>query len=411
MSANIKIESPALLSDTFKTMQGVCNVDVRFVFRRYQGKNPGLQDHGIIYAVITMNGEEAEPFSTHEQCWKSEWLGTKKLFCDTSRNAKLSKIRDYVRTISNILEMQGEELSACKIRQQYVLASQGNRAPKWTLLEAFDKYKAFKEQQKKVVEDTIGTYGTRKNYFERFLIAKGRKNVLVKDFSLKDFSDLDAWGLTQGTGQDYVSKVRQMVKSVLTYAKREGQSIQEAVLSERLTWERPKTPVYVDEEVIEKLQKMRLPQHLKKTFDAWLFARHTCLHFVDYYKLKSEHIKNGFIIKNRQKTGILQRIPLNDVANELIEKYGGVDDLPKISNKGHKAALSLVNRYLAEICLLAGVKKFTFSNARDTYLNEAFNEKGIRPETENSIAGWTSQRESSRYRQASLDTIRRELGM
>lgn len=387
------------------------NVDVRFVFRKYQGKNPNLLNHGTIYAVITMNGEDTEPFSTHEQCWKSEWMGTKGLFSDKNRNVKLNKIREYVRTVTNILEMQGEKLSAYKIKQQYILVTQGTKAPKWTLLEAFDKYKAFKEQQQKTIEDTVATYETRKNYVNRFLTSKGRKNVLVQDFSLKDFGDLEKWGLSQGTGQDYVSKVRQMVKSVLRYCKREGQFIDEAILLERLVWERPKTPTYVEEAVIEKLRKMELPEHLGKVFDAWLFARHTCLHFVDYYSLRDEHVKNGFIIKSRQKTGILQRVPLNDVAIGIIEKYKNVGGLPKISSKGHKIALTLVNRYLSDICLLAGVKKFTFSNARDTYLNEAFNEKGVRPATENSIAGWTSQRESSRYRQVSLETIRKELGM
>ncbi|MCA0229822.1 MAG: hypothetical protein LCH91_05120 [Bacteroidetes bacterium] len=387
------------------------DVDVRFVFRKYQGKNPKLRTHGTIYAVITMNGEDSEPFSTQEQCWKSEWMGTKRLFSDKNRNVKLNKIREYVRTVANILEMQGEKLSAYKIKQHYFLALQGGKTPQWTILEAFDKYKAFKEQQKKVIGDTITTYETRKNYLGQYLTSKGRKNVLVKDFSLKDFNNLEVWGLSQGTGQDYVSKVRQMVKSVLKFAKREGQTIDEAIMFERLTWERPKTPTYVEEEAIAKIQAVQLPEHLEKVFDAWLFARHTCLHFVDYYYLQADHIKNGFIIKSRQKTGILQRVPLNEVAYGLIEKYEGVEGLPKVSNKDHKTALALVNRYLSDICLLAGVKKFTFSNARDTYLNEAFNEKGVRPATENSIAGWTSQRESSRYRQVSLATIRKELGM
>jgi len=58
---------------------------------------------------------------------------------------------------------------------------------------------------------------------------------------------------------------------------------------------------------------------------------------------------------------------------------------------------------------MAGVERFTFSNARDTYLNEAYNSKNIRPETENSVAGWTSQRQAARYRRASLETIRREI--
>lgn len=387
------------------------NVNVRFVFRPSQSKSADLKGYGSISAVITVDKEEAEPFSTFEYCWKKEWLGTKLLFADTSRNTKLLKIREYVKTIANLLEMQREEPSAYKIREQYLLASNVNKSPKWTLLEAFDKYKSFKEQQKKVIEDTVGTYGTRKNYFERYLISIGRKNLAVRDFSLKDFNNFDTWGLSQGTGQDFVSKVRQLIKSVLKYSKREGQPIQEAVLSERLTWERPKTPSYVDEEAIAKIRSLSLPAHLEKIFDAWEFARHTCLHFIDYYTLKAEHIQNGFIIKNRQKTGILQRVPLDSVALGIIEKYGGVENLPKISKSGHKTALSLASRYLRDICYIAGVEHFTFSNARDTYLNDAFNEKGVRPETENSIAGWTSQRESSRYRQASLDTIRRELGM
>lgn len=385
-------------------------VNVRFVFRRYQGKNPELEGHGTIYAVVTCDGEDSEPFSTNQGCWKQDWKGTKVLCKDRTITEALNQIRGHVKTISNLLQMQGEEVSAYSVKEAYLQTLQTAKTPKLTLLTAFDEYIEFKRAEGEVTGDTVRTYETRREYLEKYLIAAKRKNILVKDFSLKEFDELNRWGLKQGTGQDFVSKVRQLIKTVLKHSRKSsGQSVRADVLDEKLSWSKVTRPTFVAESDIEKIKALRLRPPYQRVFDAWLFARHTCLHFVDYYTLTSEHIQDGFIIKDRQKTGIEQRVPLDLVALGLIQKYGGVEGLPKISDKGHSTALNLVNRYLADICAMADVPKFTFSNARDTYLNEAYNLKNIRPETENSVAGWTSQRQASRYRRASLETIRREI--
>lgn len=384
---------------------------MRFVFRKYQGSNKTMLGRGKIYAVISVDFEECEGFSTHEAVAKSDWLGTTRLSKDKELNIRLETIRNNIKTLATVATMQGEVVTANALKDIFLSSLQKAKAPRWTLLEACEKYANKKREDKKVKASTAGTYDSRTSYLKKFLTDIKKVNITTADFSLELFERLNTWGLAIGSGQDFVSKVRQFTKSVLEYAKREGQAVDERIFKERLTWSNEEKPKPLKPDKIEAMKRLVLPAHLDRVCDAFLFARYTCLHFSDYFHLSEQHLEDGFIVKDREKTGIEQCVPLCANAAAIINKYGGIEFLPKISDSSYVNALSLVNRHLKDIGALIGEPTLSFSQARDTYLDDAYNNRNIRPETENRIAGWSSQRQAARYRRASKKTIRRELGL
>ena len=385
-------------------------VNVRYVFRKYQGRNDTLQGWGKIYAVIAVDFEETEPFSTHEALKKSDWLGTTKLSRDKELNIRLETLRNNIKTLATMLTMQGETITPTSLKDFFLSALNKARTPRWTLLEACEKYREHKRLEGLVTESTLGTYDRRTEYLRKYLVDSKKLNTTTADFTLDLFTKLNTWGLTRGDGQDFISKVRQFVKTVLEFSRSNEQAVDERIFKERLSWSNEENPKPLTAAQIENLKALNLPPHLTRVRDAFLFARFTCLHFADYFKLSEKHIVEGFIIKPREKTGIEQRVPLSADALAIIRKYGGIDDLPKISATYHNA-LCLANRYLKDIGALIDEPALTFSQARDTYLDDAYNNRNIRPETENRIAGWSSQRQASRYRRASLETLKKELGL
>ena len=87
-----------------------------------------------------------------------------------------------------------------------------------------------------------------------------------------------------------------------------------------------------------------------KARDLYCFSCFTGLRYSDITQLKHEHIKGNVILKKIQKTKEVEKIPLNDFAIEILNKYKDLPlyALPHIS--GQKA-----NKYIKEACKLAEI--------------------------------------------------------
>ena len=88
----------------------------------------------------------------------------------------------------------------------------------------------------------------------------------------------------------------------------------------------------------------------RKARDLYCFACFTGLRYSDIKQLRHEHIQNNVILKKIQKTQVIETIPLNDFAIEILNRYkdNTVNALPKLSEQ--KA-----NNYIKEACKIADI--------------------------------------------------------
>ena len=93
-------------------------------------------------------------------------------------------------------------------------------------------------------------------------------------------------------------------------------------------------------------------ERLSKARDIYCFGCFTGLRISDINQLKHEHISDNTIFKKIQKTGKIERIPLNKFALEILSKYkdNPVLALPKLSKQKF-------NKYIKECCEKAEINR------------------------------------------------------
>lgn len=107
---------------------------------------------------------------------------------------------------------------------------------------------------------------------------------------------------------------------------------------------------------------------LERIRDVFLFQLYTGLSYIDVLKLRKEHInkridRRNWILKNREKTQSLAKIPLIDKAQAILDKYEYLNNkcLPVIHNCAY-------NRGLKEVMEVANIDKYITSHcARHTF--------------------------------------------
>jgi len=101
----------------------------------------------------------------------------------------------------------------------------------------------------------------------------------------------------------------------------------------------------------------------------------------------------------RQKTGVTFAVPLTPFARKLIDKYGGVEHLPKLEN-------SPLNRALREAFQIAGIPKHaTTKLARKTFLHRWRNAPGVAKKTVTKMAGHSTEAMLDWYADTTLEGV------
>ena len=134
----------------------------------------------------------------------------------------------------------------------------------------------------------------------------------------------------------------------------------------------------------------------------FVLSAFTGLAFIDISNLRKEHVVedndgNTWIRKPRQKTEIVQNIPLLDIPKAILKKYA---DNPKAIERGTLLPVpcnQVMNRYLKEIGNLCGIEKvLTTHVARHTYATVCLSQ-GVRIENVSKMLGHTSIKMTQHY--------------
>lgn len=240
-------------------------------------------------------------------------------------------------------------------------------------------------------EKYMFTYDKVKAFIEQEL---GKKDVLLKDLNVKFIMDFDQFLRVVDNNQH---------NTAVKYCINLKRVINVAVMQELLprnpflpfkTVYRDTPQVYLEEHELEVLEKARL---LKGSYiivrDLFIFQCYTGLAYTDMLSLTLHDISKDskglqWIVKARQKSGIVSTIPLLPKALEILQKY------PGLIRSGEQAfphfSIQKYNQYLGEIASLIGIhKKISSHVGRRTFGNIGLS-KGISLNVISKILGHSS---------------------
>ena len=161
---------------------------------------------------------------------------------------------------------------------------------------------------------------------------------------------------------------------------------------------------------LEKLQKAQIENEgYRVVRDVFIFSCYTGLDYSNVKGLKSQHIVRGidgkfWINMQRDKSGVMARIPILDEALTILELYReypikGDNLLPVISNQK-------MNAYLKEIMTLCQIEKhITFHSARHTFATTVTLSNGVPISTVSKLMGHTKISTTQIYARVLEDKI------
>ena len=115
----------------------------------------------------------------------------------------------------------------------------------------------------------------------------------------------------------------------------------------------------------------------------FLFSCHNGFAYVDVTNLTADHIKigidgNRWLIKNRQKTDISERVPILPPVECILKKYKNHSELLKGPKLLPIPSNQKLNAYLKELADICGITtRLTFHIARHTFATTVSLENGV----------------------------------
>ena len=218
-----------------------------------------------------------------------------------------------------------------------------------------------------VVEQSDRKHLTKQNY-QTLLnnMEKFRRGSLITDIDYQYIVSYDKWLRDSGIAHNTrISRLR-LLRALLNEAKKRdiiGSNPFDRFRIQQMVSKKG----YITMEQMRKLENLSLHGTEDLVRDAFLVGCYTGLRFSDITTLRDEHIVNGWLTRNMNKTGFMVDIPVSTLFDgkflKIVEKYGSISKLAKAL--GSNCA---VNRTLRNVLDRIGVDpKITFHSSRHTF--------------------------------------------
>jgi integrase len=216
----------------------------------------------------------------------------------------------------------------------------------------------------------------------------------------------------QNTSQNYTAKILQQFKSLFRLAYNKKWIAENPFDKETVETTKTKKS-FLPTDKLKALHALVLDSESQKATDIFLFMAYTGLNYQDYAALTQQaslktHEGKAFIyIPYRQKSPIAKRygeayIPILPEVQALIDKYGGIDHLPKDEEANEKL------KYVWG--KIDAPKDMQLRHARHTYINYLRNEYGLKESTIALIVGHRSTRTTEEsYLHKDINTLFKDL--
>jgi len=351
-------------------------IKVLFIIRKSRLNNFGLCP---IDCRVTVNGIKANAFSTGIRTAPEQWdVKYKAVVGNEIATAKLKSIKEGLEGVYEEFRKRGRKPQPEEVIAHY-FDHELDFDKKWSL-EDLAEAKIKDLTRRGRTKATIMKY---RHIYAMFQEAAPIK--LVEDVKKSHIRDFQEYLRAKSFSKDYANKCVCAVYGLFELAIANEAITINPVKGVSLDWERKLNLVCLDEEELQALRTEQWTAKLQGVVDSFLFMCYTGLHIADYMKLKNENIKTyrgeKFIEYSRQKNEQPAVVPLGKDAKELIEKYGSVEALPRISAQKQ-------NDYLKVIAAQIKTEKLlTNKVARKTFTDMSINNRGMSFEAVASMLG------------------------
>ena len=342
-----------------------------------------------VYCRCTVDSVRGPEKSLNIRINRSDWNIAKQCITANSeaaqlQNARVNQIRqDFDRAY---LELRKQETSITA--RKLIEAVFGNEKSVFRLS---GLYKKFIERKKATTLNCEATYG---GYDKRYnCIVKKIGDVLVADITDDCFIKM-ILALKKDYSNDYAVKIGQLLRSLLDYAESKKIIDKNPTKDFRLERKDDYDTTHLDREELARLiaHDFEGKRLLSEERDAFVFCAFTGLHHADYslrtYKL-IQHNNRTWLCGFRKKSVSGKKdktyeMPLHPVALEIINRYGGVENLPTRNNTKRNLLLKTIAAHVGiEINLCTKI-------ARKTFADYCLNNLSMRLETLAELLGHTS---------------------
>ena len=250
----------------------------------------------------------------------------------------------------------------------------------------------------------------------------GVKDIDVKKLELKTYKSiamkLGEWGEARKYTPAHIRKPIKLLKNALEYCVQAGEMDSDPTNGFVYKGKKHKTtsaPALTLKE-FELVKQVSIDNiSLDKVRDVFVLQCLTGLSYVDTFSLKIDDLVNGtnqrmWIVKKRQKTGSIAKIPLVSDAMSIIQKYEGWRNL-----KGGKRLLpisrsnSYYNKKLKELACLVGIdKQISTHSGRHTF-STLLRESGVTMENIASMLAHSNIKQTETYAQMTDKNLANEI--
>lgn len=342
----------------------------------YAKQNTGKKSGKLPLMVrLTINGESTQ-ISIHLEVSPKIWHQKSGRTIGGSKeaqqiNAMLDSITAQFKNAYNDYRLKGEHVTPELLKNVYL----GRDIRMETLLNFFGKID-------NEVKNRLGKDRARSTVYQYNLTYRRVKELINNKYHLPDLplnkvnyefiADFESLlKINHGLSTNSAGKLMSILKRVINRARNNGIITVNPFVNFHIGREDIDVGFLTELELKKIMIKDFELERMERVRDIFIFCCFTGLSYIDLFTLKSEHIVellpgDWWIMKNREKTGVLSRIKLLSVPVKILNKYKGMQDLnghilPVISNQK-------LNSYLKEISDVCGInKRLTFHMSRHTF--------------------------------------------
>jgi integrase len=349
-------------------------------------------------------------FSIGREIESSRWLSEKgktigKTPLEKEFNAYLATITETFYRIERDMLAEDIEVNCEALIERYNKQEKDDNTPS-SLFAAMDLHNKEMLQLKEmgmIARETHSRYLTTKKYLQGYLkITYKKDDIRLKNLDSKFINGFEHWLRVNVTcANNTLMKHIKNLKKIANYSIKNVYLKTDPFFSYKCKSD-PVARGYLSKEELTRIKDLNLNiERLNYTRNLFLLGCYTGLSFCDLINLKSadfmsDNDGNQWIIKARKKTKVVSRIPILNVAQDIINELKRTPNerdflLSSISNQR-------VNGYLKEIADLAQIdKNLSFHMSRHTFATTITLANGISIESVSAQLGHTNIRQTQHY--------------
>ncbi len=312
-----------------------------------------------IYAIIRYAGKPSNPFSTGQNGLVNDWHADSKRFLGkryATANEMLARIETDIYAIYRELRNNKQPITAQVLKDIYTCQHQVITV---TALREFYMQYVRSLEGKQYGKRMVMKRDSDTKLLLQFLENSQQNGLLVRNVSRKFFYDFLYFLQHKGLKNSYIRKVFFTVKALFEFGVNQNYLVKSPYeLPKGIRKGKDEPLRYLNEQELHNLKNYQFETpKLQKVADLFVFQCYTGLCYADtmtfdirldtqirVHEVSGEKIENVWIVKERQKTGTLSRLPLFPEAFWILEKYNF--QIPYIHNAKYNKALKDVAQAL-----------------------------------------------------------------